>query len=288
MNIKVYAPAKINLNLEILGKLNNGYHKVDMIMQSIGLCDEITVKKSSNTELSVCCSQDIGCSQEKNLAYKAAREFLKYIGEKNSGIRINILKNIPHGAGLAGGSADAAAVFYALNLFFNTKINNAEILNLANKIGSDVPFCFLGGCAHATEDGTKLTLIPGLKNCFIVVVKPDINICTKEAYALCDNLKISKFKTSENIIELLKNNDLKKISKNIFNRFEEVLDNEEIFEIKRKLCKNGALGAIMSGSGSAVFGIFENKISAEKCKMKLGKNYKQTFLCTPLSHGVYC
>lgn len=287
MRVKVFAPAKINLGLEILEKLDNGYHAVDMVMQSISLSDEIIVERSLNEEIVVECSKDIGCSFEKNLAYKAAKIFMEYIGIENLGIKIYISKNIPQGAGLGGGSADAAAVLYALNLLLKRNISQSEMLKLACKIGSDVPFCFLGGCAHATGLGTTLISVPSLRDCFIVVVKPDISVCTKDAYDMCDKLRIDKFKNHRNLIKYLKTGDVTGVSENIFNRFEEVLNNSQIFEIKEDLCKNGALGTSMSGSGSAVFGLFSNKTEAASCEKNLKGYYNQTFLCKPLSHGVY-
>lgn len=287
MSVKIFAPAKINLGLEILGKLDNGYHEVDMIMQSISLYDEINVEKSLNSEVIVECSRDIGCPLEKNLAYKAAKIFLKYVGRENLGINIYISKNIPQGAGLAGGSADAAGVLYGLNLLLKTNISQLEMLNLACKIGSDVPFCLMGGCAHATGLGTTLVPISSLREGFIVVVKPDISVCTKDAYDACDKLNINEFKNHKNLIKFLKAGDITGVSENIFNRFEEVLNNNEIFEIKKNLCKNGALGASMSGSGSAVFGLFSDRDEAIECEKNLKKYYSQTFLCKPLNHGVF-
>ncbi len=287
MNIRVFAPAKINLALEILGVLENGYHEVDMVMQSIDLCDEIIIEDASNNELIVECSKDLGCKPENNLAYKAAKKFFEYVNLKDVGVKINIVKNIPQKAGLAGGSADAAAVLYALNSFFNAKISEHELLKMGCKIGSDVPFCLKGGCLHATGIGTDLYPASSLRNCLLVVVKPKISICTKEAYALCDSYKSLKLKRTESLIKCLQNQDVYGVSKNIFNRFEEVLNNSEILNIKESLCLNGALGACMSGSGSAVFGIFQDKNKAIECSKKLKKIYNQTFLCKPLDHGVY-
>ncbi len=287
MYIRVFAPAKINLALEILGVLENGYHEVDMVMQSIDLCDEIIIEDTSNNELIVECNKDLSCKPENNLAYKAAKKFFDYTGLKDIGVKINILKNIPQRAGLAGGSTDAAAVLYALNSFFEAKISEHELSELGCKIGSDVPFCLKGGCLHATGTGTNLYLIPSLKNCFLVVVKPKISICTKKAYTLYDSYKSLKLKSTENIIKCLKSQNLHGVSKNIFNRFEEVLNNTEILNIKKSLCSNGALGACMSGSGSAVFGIFEDKNKAIECIKKLKKIYSQIFLCKPLDHGIY-
>ena len=161
------------------------------------------------------------------------------------------------------------------------------MINIASEIGSDVPFCLVGGCVHATGCGTQMRSISSLSNCFLVVVKPEISICTRKAYALFDDFDISDFKNNNNLIKSLYESDINGISKNIFNRFEEIINNSEISLIKEKLRFNGALGAAMSGSGSAVFGIFKDKSTALKCFNKLEKNYKQIFLCEPIKHGVY-
>ena len=287
MKIKIFAPAKINLGLEILKKRTDGYHEVDMVMQSINLCDEIIVENIDDDKIIVECDKDIGCSMEKNLAYKAAKVFLNHAHIHGAGFKIKIVKKIPQEAGLAGGSADAAAVLYALNIITNSNISKGEMVNMASEIGSDVPFCLVGGCVQATGSGTQMRSISSLSNCFLVVVKPEISICTRKAYALFDNFGISEFKNHNNLIKSLCESDINGISKNIFNRFEEIINNSEISLIKEKLRFNGALGAAMSGSGSAVFGIFKDKSTALKCLNKLEKNYKQVFLCEPIDHGVY-
>lgn len=287
MKIKMFAPAKINLGLEILKKRTDGYHEVDMVMQSINLCDEIIIENITEDKIIVECDKDIGCSMEKNLAYKAAKVFLNHANIHGSGFKIKIVKKIPQEAGLAGGSSDAAAVLYALNMITNSNISKSDMINIASKIGSDVPFCLVGGCVHATGSGIEMYSISSLSNCFLVVVKPDISICTREAYALFDDFGISEFKNHNKLIKSLYESDINGISKNIFNRFEEIINNSEISLIKEKLRFNGALGAAMSGSGSAVFGIFKDKSTALKCLNKLEKNYKQVFLCEPIEHGVY-
>lgn len=287
MKIKIFAPAKINLGLEILKRRTDGYHEVDMVMQSINLCDEIIVENIAADKIIVECDKDIGCSMEKNLAYKAAKIFLNHAHIQGAGFKIKIVKKIPQEAGLAGGSADAAAVLYALNIITNSNISKSDMINMASEIGSDVPFCLVGGCVQATGSGTQMRSISSLSNCFLVVVKPEISICTREAYALFDDFDISEFKNNNNLIKSLYESDINGISKNIFNRFEEIINNSEISLIKEKLRFNGALGAAMSGSGSAVFGIFKDKSTALKCLNKLEKNYKQVFLCEPIEHGVY-
>lgn len=287
MKIKIFAPAKINLGLEILKRRTDGYHEVDMVMQSINLCDEIIVENIAADKIIVECDKDIGCSMEKNLAYKAAKIFLNHAHIQGAGFKIKIVKKIPQEAGLAGGSADAAAVLYALNIITNSNISKSDMINMASEIGSDVPFCLVGGCVQATGCGTQMRSISSLSNCFLVVVKPEISICTREAYALFDDFDISEFKNHNNLIKSLYESDINGISENIFNRFEEIINNSEISLIKEKLRFNGALGAAMSGSGSAVFGIFKDKSTALKCLNKLEKNYKQVFLCEPIEHGVY-
>lgn len=287
MIVKALAPAKINLGLEILGKRANGYHEVDMIMQSIDLYDEVEVEFSNNRMISVSCNKELGCKPENNIAYKAAEVFFEYTEIKNPGIIININKNIPLSAGLAGGSSDGATVLVALDFMFKSNLSNSQLLNLGAQVGSDVPFCILGGTAHAKGSGVALTPIDQLKDCFIVVVKPPISVSTKKAYELSDSIKNKVNYNFDLLIKGIKNNDLNMICKNLFNRFEEVISEEVVFSIKRDLCGLGAQGALMSGSGSSVFGLFKNENMALNCMNEMKKVYPQSFCCKPLNHGVH-
>ncbi len=286
MMIRALAPAKINLGLEILGKRADGYHEVDMIMQSIDLCDEIGIEISKSEIIDVLCDKNIDCAPKNNIVYKAAELFFEYTGIKNPGIKINIVKNIPVAAGLAGGSSDAAATLVILDHMFKSNLNKSQLLALGAKLGADVPFCIYGGTARATGLGTSLKRIDNLKNCALVVVKPPISVSTRKAYELSDsteNINIHNFNLLTNAI---KNKDLNAVCENLFNRFEEIISEEIVLFIKKDLHKLGACGALMSGSGSAVFGIFENEPTALNCMGKMKKKYPESFLCKPLDRGI--
>lgn len=287
MAVKAFAPAKINLGLEILGKRADGYHEVDMIMQSIDLCDEINIEVSKDESISVLSDKEIDCKPENNIVYKVAKIFFEHTGIKNTGIKISIKKNIPISAGLAGGSTDGAATLVALNSVFDAGLSNSQLMELGAKVGSDIPFCIMGGTAHATGSGIMLKSIDNLNDCCIVVVKPPISVSTKEAYERSDNIKDKVIHNFDLLEKGIKDNDFNMICKNLFNRFEEVISEDVVFSIKNNLYDLGARGALMSGSGPTVFGIFENERTALNCADKIKKTYPESFCCKPLNHGAY-
>lgn len=285
MKLKAYAPAKINLGLEILSKRPDGYHNVDMIMQSINLFDEVTLEKTSDGKISVFNEKNTGCPQNEDIAFKCADLFFKETRVPFSGIKIEIKKNIPISAGLAGGSADGAAVLALLNRMYGEKISLSELLKIGEKIGADIPFCILGGTARATGKGTEIKKIPAVDNYFLVLTKPSISVCTKEAYSLFDSAQIKEFKSFEKMEESLKNSDFSGFSSSLFNRFEELIKSSEVFNIKKKMLDLGAVSSLMSGSGPSVYGVFQDETAAQKCLFEVKKLYPQTFLCRPINHG---
>lgn len=285
MKVIVKAPAKINLFLDITGKRNDGYHLVEMIMQTIDLCDFIKVSDGAGKEVKISCSKNIVDAPENNTAYKATREFFSYTKLKPKGVNIDITKNIPACAGLAGGSSDAAATLLALDKLFDTELLMDELAYIGAKIGADVPFCIYGGTKLASGIGTDFSNLKDMPDCFILIVKPGIAISTKEAYALCDANKFSDGKMVKGMIEAIEDGGILDISSKLFNRFEQLLGLEEINKIKELMKNNGALNSCMTGSGSAVFGIFREKNEAEACKRKLGDYYRDIFICKPVRCG---
>ena len=286
MKINVLAPAKINLTLDITGRTDNGYHYVDMIMQTISLYDEISVEiieGESGIFLS-CSNKDIP-TDSSNTAYKAVKYYLEKINRNDVLVKININKNIPSQAGLAGGSTDASGVIYALNSYFNDILTSEEMLAICAKIGADVPFCLYGGTTHSTGIGTTLKKINSIPDCFIVLVKPEINISTKLAYELSDKKGYSKKVHSDEVIKFIDNKDIKNIAKNLYNDFEEVLIIEEINNIKQSMLNTNAVGAVMSGSGSTVYAIFTDENDAENCADIFKKQYKDVYLARPINCG---
>ncbi|MDR1254100.1 MAG: 4-(cytidine 5'-diphospho)-2-C-methyl-D-erythritol kinase [Oscillospiraceae bacterium] len=282
MEVSVSAAAKINLFLEILDKRQDSYHNIETVMQSVSLYDTITIVNSANFNANLTLNGDINAKikPKNNTVYKAANAFFDYTGIKTTGLEITIKKNIPLCAGLAGGSADAAATLLALDRIFKTTLKIDQLKKIGEKIGADVPFCISGGTSLAQGIGTKLTTLPHLPKCFFVIVKPEFNISTKNAYELFDNTHKLDKKNATQIIKAVKNQDIKTVSNLLFNRFEKSVSTK-IAALKSKLTKCGALGSCMTGSGSTVFGVFDNENLALKCQELLHKRHKASFLCEP-------
>ena len=200
--------------------------------------------------------------------------------ELNYKIGVNIFckKNIPICAGLGGASADAAATLLGLNALFENVFSNQKLFEIAVKIGADVPFCLEGGCCFAQGIGEFLKKIDLKILFFLVIIKPNYDASTKKMYELIDKKKL-KTKTPDNILNALKNQDLNLISKNLYNKFEEILEFKEILKIKNDLTKHGAINALITGSGSAIYGIFKKESEALICTKKLSKKYQNIF-CT--------
>ena len=284
-NIKVLAPAKINLGLEIIKKRDDGYHEVEMIMQSVNLCDKLTININNSGKLNVRSDKIFNCKPEQNTVYKAAKKFFATAGIKLNGAEIFIDKIIPQQAGLAGGSADAAATLWGLNTLFGNVLSDEKLMQIAAQIGADVPFCLMGGAAYAVGTGTELKKISPLFGCHFVIVKPLINISTASAYALFDNIKSSKTHSLKNLLNACEIGDLPGVSKNLFNRFEYFIDETEIFDLKNQMQSCGALGCLMTGSGSAVYAIFDDENLAKSCAKKFKNIYDDVFVCTPTANG---
>ncbi len=290
MKVTVDAPAKINLTLDILGKRHDNYHLVKMIMQSVNLFDTVTVWKEKDCQITLSCTNSNIPCDERNTAYKAVLKFFEYVKEKNlaienTGVSIKIKKEIPVEAGLAGGSTDAAAVLLALNELFETDFTIDELALIAAEVGADVPFCLYGGTMTATGIGTILTPLPDMPSCYIVLVNPNITVSTKLAYEKADNIELIESPNTEKVISGICDSNIPYISKYLFNRFEEFLNIDEVNNIKGILDQCGALGSCMSGSGPTVFGIFQDKATADGCVKILENEYDKVYLCKPIDYG---
>ncbi len=276
--LKLKAYAKINLSLDVLNKRDDGYHNVEMIMQQIGLYDEIYLKKIDKGIII-----DTDCEylpiDKSNIVYKAAKIIIdKY--KLNTGIYIYIKKNIPIAAGLAGGSTDAAAVLKGINTMFSLGLTTDKLLDIGKEIGADVPFCILGGAALAEGIGEKLTQIHGLKSGWIVLSKPNIGVSTADAYNNLNLNAIENRPDTEKLIVALENGNIYDISKLLCNVFEEGIFEKHpiVKKIKTKMIQYGALGCLMSGSGPTVFGIYKTYARAKSAYEKLKLIYNQTYL----------
>lgn len=283
----VSAPAKINFTLDITGKLSNGYHTVDMIMQSVNLCDKVIVEKNSSSVINLTCDkQHIPCN-ESNTAYKAVVFFSEYI-KKECNVNIHIEKNIPSQAGLAGGSADGAGVLVALNKIFETNLSLDELAVIGAKIGADVPFCLYGGTMLATGIGTDLKRInhnTDLCNYSVLLCKPLINVSTPEAYKKFDNREYTKLVHSKKSIEYLTNGNISKFFQSLYNDFDSLLMLEEVQKIKSIMNENSCIKSVMSGSGPTVYGIYKSKEQAQYTADILSKIYNDVFIVNTIDSG---
>lgn len=270
--------AKINLTLDVLGKRSDGYHNVEMIMQTVSLFDLIVTDKTDGG-ISITTNLKYLPVNDKNIAYQAVNAFKSYTGIKG-GAKIMIHKNIPVAAGLAGGSGNAAAVLCALNLLYNTNLSEAELCSIGAALGADVPYCIRGGTQLASGIGEILTPLADIKQTYILLVKPKINVSTKDIYSEIDSAQYTKHPDTEAMIKAVSEGDIKAVSENLCNVMENVTIKKypQIGGIKRKLLLNGALGAVMSGSGPTVFGIFDDYLTAKKSADSFAYQYKDVFL----------
>lgn len=272
------AYAKINLSLDVLYKRNDGYHELEMIMQQINLKDIITLRKIPKG-IKITCNNPKVPLDSSNLVYKA---YVAICNRCNihKGVWIDIDKNIPIAGGLAGGSADAAAVLKGLNQLWELKLEDKELMSIGEKIGSDVPFCIIGGTALAKGRGEKLKELKNFKDKWLLIANPDLEVSTAYVYG---NLNLSNINTRPNTKEIIKcinNDDIAGVSKRMVNVLESVTIKEYpvINEIKESMLKFGALGSMMSGSGPTVFGIFKGKTDAVKCYNILKDSIKQLII----------
>ena len=282
--LKLNAYAKINLGLDVIGRLPNGYHEVKMIMQSVGICDELTFEKQPS---GITVTTDSGelPTDENNLIYRAAKLLLDTYSVKE-GVRIHLTKRIPIAAGMAGGSTDAAATLKAVNQLFRFGKTKEELMELGVKIGADVPYCILGGTALAEGIGERLTPLPPMPDCHILVAKPDINVSTKYVYTTLDAAPILFHPDIDGMTAAIFAGDLTGITARLGNVLETVTvpAHPIISKIKEKFLELGSDGVLMSGSGPTVFGIFSDKTAAEKAyaSMKQSSLAGQVFLTTPV------
>ena len=258
--MRLRALAKINLGLDILGKREDGYHEVRMIMQTIQMYDVLEIKKKKAPGISLSVNYSYIPCDERNLVYKAAKLLMDEFQVKG-GVTIRLEKFIPVSAGMAGGSSDAAATLVGINGLFKLGLSERELMDRAVKIGADVPYCIMRGTALAEGIGEKLTGITQLPECFVLIGKPGINVSTKAAY---ESLNLSGIQTHPDIdgmIQDIQNGDLQGMTAKMGNVFEPGIIGQYpvIQEIKDLMESHGALKAMMSGSGPTVFGIFDSQ-----------------------------
>ncbi len=279
--LEIKCPAKINLSLDVVNRRSDGYHNLSMIMQEVKLFDilKISVCDSQDSIIQFSCDNENIPTDDSNLVAKAAKLFFEKTGI-TAQTRIHLCKNIPSGAGLGGGSSDAAGTLIVLNKLFKSPLSDAEMKSLAKSLGADVPFFLSGGCMLAEGIGEILTPLPPLENAFIVLAKPDISISTAYVYKNLILDETTKHPDINTSIMALQNSDLDALAKSAGNVLETVAENmhPQISEYKKKMLTLGAAYSLMSGSGSAVFGVFKDNSSAKKALSEFQKITKDAYL----------
>ncbi len=284
--ITVAAPAKLNIFLDITGKRNDGYHLLNTVMQSVSLYDDVTVTVDDDgDEISISCTDpEIPCDKT-NTAYIAAEKFFEYTGIKQTGVSVKIKKRIPSQAGMAGGSTDAAAVLFALNELLDAGLDREQLAEIAEQVGADVPFCIYGGTMSATGIGNIFSPLPDMPDCTIVAVRPGFRVSTREAYERSDAMGYQIPKSSDGIIAAICSGSIKELAGKMYNRFEELTDEPELPAIKQKMKECGALGELMTGSGSVIFSIFDDEDKAQHCRDELHDISDSVYVFRPDPQG---
>lgn len=284
--IQLKALAKINLGLDVLRRREDGYHEVKMIMQTISLCDELELRKRKQPGIQVRTNLHYLPTNENNLVYKAAQLLMEEF-QIGDGIAIQLQKRIPVAAGMAGGSSDAAAVLWGMNQMYGLGLSRKGLMERGVRLGADVPYCVLRGTALAEGIGERLKTLPPMPKCYILLAKPGISVSTRFVY---ENLHANDLKPEQHpdvdaMIEAMKEKDLGLLTARMGNVLELVTvpAHPVIEEIKRYMLEAGALGAMMSGSGPTVFGIFDTQAKARKAyhAMRAGRLAKQLYLTVP-------
>ena len=268
--VTLKALAKINLGLDVLGRRQNGYHDVRMVMQTIYLYDNVTLEKTSEPGIQLQTNLFYLPSDENNIAYKAAKMLIDEY-QIQEGVHITLDKHIPVAAGMAGGSSNAAAVLVGMNRLFSLGLSDKELMKRGALLGADVPYCVMRGTVLAEGVGEILTPLLPLPKCYILIAKPGISVSTKEVYEKLDAQVIEKHPDIDGILKGLQEQNLHKIAASMGNVLEGVTVpmHPVIEQIKRAMKEAGALNAMMSGSGPTVFGIFEDRSVAQKAAQKL-------------------
>lgn len=269
-------PAKINLTLDVTGKLENGYHTLSMIMQSIDVCDELSFEKTADETILFSMNKGLPdkIPAEKNLVYKAAK-LMKDTFKIDGGFKIHLTKNIPAAAGLAGGSSDCAATLIGINELCGLGLDIEKLCEIGVKLGADVPFCIRKGTMLAEGIGEILTPLAPLTGIPVLLIKPNISISTPYVYKHLKLNELDYHPDNKAVISYIKDNNIKKIAASLSNVLETVTipENPIIAELKRYLTESGAIGSLMSGSGPTTFGIFENMETAKKAYEKAKADY---------------
>lgn len=277
-SVTVLAPAKLNLSLDVAGLLPGGYHDLDMVMQAITLCERVNLRRSQQLTLQLPGSRVP--ANDKNTAVKAALAFFHYTGLL-AGVDITVYKSVPVRAGMAGGSADAAAVLVGMNALYGAGLSMSELCALGAQVGADVPFALMGGTCRVRGVGDLLKPLPPCPDCWFVIVMPDYGVSTPEAFAAYDRVGSSLHPDCGAQEAAIRAGDLAALCGAAGNALEECSGAQDTARIKQALREDGALTALMTGSGAAVFGIFDAEETAQRAAGRLRERWPQVYLARP-------
>lgn len=280
--MKVRAYGKLNLTLDVLGRRPDGYHLLDTVMQSISVWDELDIQTSRQPGVHLQCNKDRLPTDSKNTVYRAAKFFLEDCGLADQGVYIFIKKYIPSRSGMGGGSADAAAALRGLNEMFKTGLTTEQLMAIGARVGADVPFCVMGGAARCTGVGANVEPVAPLPDCWLLVCKPPAGMSTPRAYSILDQYPLSSTQATPRMLEALEAGNLKRVAKCLGNRFDETIRLAPVRALKRAMVDAGALGSMMTGSGSSVYGIFVSEDQAREA-LETIDGMGRTFLAQPCS-----
>lgn len=278
--VEEYAYAKLNLTLDVLGRRPDGYHDMKMVMVSTTLTDRLALTTGGegirvNTDLSFL------PNDRNNLAAQAVLRFAEATGRPLGGMDITIQKSIPVCAGMAGGSADAAAALRAMNTLTGAGLSLEELAAIGAQVGSDVPYCVYGTAMLAEGRGEVLTPLPALPHCWLAICKPGFSVSTPELFHRLDSVRLRRHPDTAGVLSALEACDLTGVARRLYNVFEDVLPARHartVDNAKNAMIQSGALGACMTGTGSAVFGIFDDRTRAAAAVSALSRDYPETFL----------
>lgn len=284
--VVVQAPGKVNLALNVNGTDGKGYHLLEMIMQSIDLSDILLIGRRDENELRVTCSSSEIPEDDTNIVHRAAEAFFRETGVARQGLSIHIDKRLPVQAGLAGGSADAAAVLCGMNRLFETGLDTRQLCDIGLACGADVPFCIVGGCCLAQGVGELLTPLPPLPDCILAVAKPPQGMSTRVAFTRFDEADREFERANvQDMQAAIMAGDLAGVGRNMGNVLQQANTVEEVEVLHGIMLCDGALGAVMTGTGTAVVGLFENAKAAKSALRHLREQVAQAYLTKPIGGG---
>ena len=281
--VTVIAPAKINLSLDILGVDERGYHLLDMIMQTVSLFERVTVSKKKK-DITLSSNARYIPTDSKNVAVKAAMLFFEYTGIKG-GAHIHIKKTVPIKAGMAGGSADAAGVIVGLDKIYETNLTRRQMCEIGAKAGSDVPFMIMGGTKRVQGVGEIIKPCPPMPRCHLVICMPDKGVSTPAAFANYDTLGEKTLVETDKLVAAMEENDIYGVAKYMANDLEKAAASEYTQPIKEELIQQGAIGSVMTGSGAAVFGVFDDEDKAKAAVEYFRSRVRSVFIAKPVGFG---